>query len=574
MVKEIFRKKRSARRVFALYFPVLFLITAILSFSLLYQSQRSLLSYALLNAQKSNEVLQAALCQAADQISIQFALLHYDTTFRSVMEADSYSQLSPDTLDAFRDTVGAKSNLPSGAAISFSSSYAHYSTIFLTSQLQALDAQMPQGRGIQALGLFSPQGTLTGKHYLIFGFGYFSRGAKVGNVYITLNPNELVSTLAVMNQQGLSFVLADGDGNMILLGDEPQESSLETLTEILFGDKSFRRYVTEETPIPKLNCTLYSIVDTAVSLAPVQTMYITTFAALLLLILVSLVGNLYLGRSLVQPLSQFSQYLSELRKEQTLRSKLAIPPTISGCMEIQEIEGRFSALLESIAALNAEVQQKSEDLHQAELLRKDMEIRSLRSQINPHFLYNTLELIRADATMGRIDQVSAITAAMGRFYRYSIKGSPIVTLKEEMEHVKAYMTIQQERWGGRISVLYNITPEAERVPIPKMILQPLVENAIVHGLEPAGGGGILFVGASVQDHVLTISVRDSGIGISPEKLQELEQQPESPDRGSIGLANVRKRLRLQYGSASTFRIESSPNDGTCIYLSLPAEPLS
>ena len=572
MVKEVFRKPHSAKKVFALYFPVLFLITAILSFSLLYQSQRSLLSYALLNAQKSNEVLQTTLCQAADQISMQFALLHYDTTFRAVMEADSFSQLSPDTLDDFRDTVGAKSNLPSGAAISFSSSYTRYSTIFLASQLQTLDAQMPQNRSIQALGLFSPQGTLAGKHYLIFGSGYFSRGAKIGNMYITLNPNELVSTLAVMNQQGLSFVLADGDGNMVLLGGEPQESTLEALTEILFGNENSRRYVTEKTPIPKLNCTLYSVVDTAVSLAPVQTMYKTTFVALLLLILISLAGNLYLGRSLVQPLSQFSQYLSELRKEQTLRSKLTVPPTISGCMEIQEIEGRFSALLESIAALNAEVQQKSEDLHQAELLRKDMEIRSLRSQINPHFLYNTLELIRADATVGRIDQVSTITAAMGKFYRYSIKGSPIVTMKEEMEHVKAYMTIQQERWGGRISVLYNITPEAEKVPIPKMILQPLVENAIVHGLEPAGGDGILFVGASVQDHVLTISVRDSGIGIPPEKLQELEQ--ETPERSSIGFANVRKRLRLQYGSASTFRIESSPNDGTCIYLSLPVEPLS
>ena len=295
------------------------------------------------------------------------------------------------------------------------------------------------------------------------------------------------------------------------------------------------------------------------------------FAALILLIIISLIGNLYLGRALIRPLSEFGQYLTQLRSDRKLLTGPALPPKKSGCAEIQDIEAQFADLLNSIADLNAEVQRKSDDLHQAELLRKDMEIRNLRSQINPHFLYNTLELIRADATAGRIDQVSAITAAMGKFYRYAVKGSPVVTLREEMEHVKAYMTIQQERFNGKITVLYNISAEAERIPIPKMILQPLVENAIIHGLEPAGGGGILFVGASVQGEKLTISVRDSGIGITPEKLAELEKllQSPPPDRNSIGLSNVSERLRLQYGGAGVFRIESSPDDGTCICLELP-----
>ena len=567
---QLFRKPHRVQRVFRLYFSLLFLITAVLSFSHLKQSQKSLLNYALLYAQKNNEVLQASFYQAAEQISTQFSLLNYDETFRAVMEAESYGDISPAVLDAFRDTVSARSNLPDGAAISLSSAYTRYSPIFLKSQLEELDSQMPDSRRIQTLGLFSPGGTLAGKHYLIFASNYYSRGSRIGSVYITLNPNELIAPLSIINQSGVSFVLADSAGNAMLLDNSASDKTLTELQQILDQGGS-SRYVTQELPLPRLNCTLYSVVDTFVTLEPMRAMYVTSFAALILLIIISFFGNVYLSRTLIHPLSEFGQYLTRLRSDRKLLTEPALPAKKSGCAEIQEIEAQFTDLLASIAALNTEIQRKSDDLHRAELLRKDMEIRNLRSQINPHFLYNTLELIRADATAGRIDQVSAITAAMGRFYRYAVKGSPVVTLREEMEHVKAYMTIQQERFNGKITVLYNISAEAEGIPIPKMVLQPLVENSIIHGLEPAGGGGILFVGASVQEEKLIISVRDSGIGIPPEKLAELESMLDAPppDRNSIGLSNVSQRLRLQYGGAGVLRIESSPDDGTCIYLELP-----
>lgn len=571
---RFFQRPHRVQRVFWLYFPLLILITAVLSFALVAQSQKSLLDYALLYARKNSEILQASLHQAAEQIGTQFSLLSYDDTFRAIMEADSYSQLTPRQFNDFRDIVSTKSNLPTGAGISLCSKHAHYSNVFLNSQLEWMNSQMPQSRQIQTLGLYSPRGTLMGSHYLIFAANYYAQGERIGSVFITLNPVELIAPLAITNQHGLFFVLTDSSGNAVLLNDAASDKSLAELQAILQQRDS--RYVTEESPLPKLDCTLYSIVDMEATMAPVRRMSMTSFGALFLLIVISLLGNIYMSRVLIQPLSSFSKYLSQLRSDRSLLTGLSTPPEPTGCTEIQDIEEQFAALLTSIKALNAEIQQKSDDLHQAELLRKDTEIRNLRSQINPHFLYNTLELIRADATAGRIDQVSAITAAMGRFYRYAIKGAPMVTLREEMEHVKAYMTIQQERFNGKITVLYNISAEAERILIPKMILQPLVENAIIHGLEPSGGGGILFVGASVQDGRLTISVRDSGIGIPPERLQELEQQLKTPPptRNSIGIANVSQRLRLQYGSASSFRIESSLDDGTCIYLSLPAEPLA
>ena len=253
------------------------------------------------------------------------------------------------------------------------------------------------------------------------------------------------------------------------------------------------------------------------------------------------------------------------------RQPPALPP--GGCTEIQSIKGEFFALLTSINRLSLEVQRQNEDLHQAELLRKDIEIEQLRSQINPHFLYNTLELIRSDAIDGRIDQVSSITAAMGKLYRYSIKGAPIVLLSEELAYAQAYLKIQQERFADRITVLYNISREARAVSVPKMILQPLVENAIVHGIEPSGGAGTLFIGASVEEGFLTISVRDNGAGIPAEKLEALRRQLAAHDRGSgyVGLTNVSSRLYLQYGDRCAFRISSLPGDGTSISLRIPTD---
>lgn len=577
------KKPLQVGRQFALYLICLVLIATLLCFTLVRQSQDALLDYALLYASKSNEVLSTSFQQATNQITSQFSVLQYDDSFRDIMELETYAQITPSKLSAFHDTLSARINLPTGGQVSLSATSAHYSPVFINTQLEQMDQRMEYQRNVQVLGVASPMGTNLGDDYLVFGYSYYAKTKKVGNVYISLNLDDFTAGQPISEQLGISFFLMDSRGNAALLGcscdsaelssqsAEEKQDEIDALTQILQGDVTSKRYVVEETPLSYLNCTLYSIVDTDEILQPVRNMYTTTFSLLFLLIVICLIGNLYLSRKVIQPLSQFGQYLSRLRSDKGILTISTEALSPSGCAEIQEIEYRFSELMNSIADLNTQVQEKNEQIHQAELLRKDVEIQHLRSQINPHFLYNTLELIRSDAMAGRIHQVSAITAAMGKFYRYSIKGSPIVTLKEEMEHVKAYITIQQERFDGKISVFYNISPEAEKLPVPKMILQPLVENAIVHGLEPANSGGILFIGAAVQEGKLIISVRDSGIGIPPERLEQLRLQLKdpAPSQDSVGIANVSQRIRLQYGEGSRFHIDSTPDDGTCISLELP-----
>lgn len=571
------------RRVFVIYAALLAALMVLLSFALIRESERSLVNYTLLHAQKNSEVLQTTIDQAAVQIRAAFTVLRRSESFNAVLQATRHSQITYRVSKDYFDTISSKSGLPSGTSISLSTGLLSCSPVFLPNELTQLDSRMPDTHNATLITTQAPTIPIVEPDQLTFGFGYFSNGRSVGNVYISLWLPSLTAQLPQLQQEGLYFLLADRWDNIILLNGDAVSSALqEDLREAVLQHGSggwdssrFRgqRYVVQPVEMDSIGCTLYSVTDTTAARAPLRSIYLYTLSILVVLVAVALTGSRYLHRTVIKPLAQFGEYITGLREEGSVleRQLPALPP--GGCAEIQSIKGEFFALLTSINRLSLEVQRQHEDLHQAELLRKDIEIEQLRSQINPHFLYNTLELIRSDAIDGRIDQVSSITAAMGKLYRYSIKGAPIVKLSEELEYAQAYLKIQQERFAGRITVLYNISREARAVSMPKMVLQPLVENAIVHGIEPSGGAGTLYIGAGVDGDRLTISVRDDGAGIPAKRLEALHAQLAAHDRnsGCVGLANVSNRLYLQYGERYSFQISSLPGDGTSITLRIPTE---
>ena len=318
----------------------------------------------------------------------------------------------------------------------------------------------------------------------------------------------------------------DAQKSVCMFGEElPDEAGKAELLDFLSDEKRWKerevikegRFVIHRTYLDRLDCTLFSVVDSKTVQGSLNSMYRTSVFLIVILA---------------------AAYILEL--------------------------------LLSITQLSKEVKVKTQELHQAEVLMKDTTIESLRSQINPHFLYNTLELIRADAIAGKTAEISQITAAMGKMYRYSIKGSPIVSLEEELESVKAYVCIQQSRCNNRISVIYNVSGEAAKVKIPRMILQPLVENAFVHGLEPKAGPGTLYIGACAEKGILTITIRDDGLGMESPQLEkirgDLEKNRENTEK--IGLFNVDARLRLFYGGRYSLAISSELGDGTCILLQI------
>ena len=210
----------------------------------------------------------------------------------------------------------------------------------------------------------------------------------------------------------------------------------------------------------------------------------------------------------------------------------------------------------------------------ARRLRK-AELRTLQAQINPHFLYNTLDAIVWKAEAGEKDEVIHLTSALSDFFRISLSsGADWIPISQEKKHIEGYLKIQQTRYRDIMDYEIDIPDEIGDYYILKLLLQPLVENALYHGVKIKRGGGSISVKGELQDGFLTFSVKDTGLGMSPEQLADLKErmkkgQPTvSEGSGGFGLVNVNMRIRLYYNQADDLTIESGP-EGTTVSFKVP-----
>ncbi|MBR2188247.1 MAG: histidine kinase [Eubacterium sp.] len=247
--------------------------------------------------------------------------------------------------------------------------------------------------------------------------------------------------------------------------------------------------------------------------------------------------------------------------------------------------GRDHLLCELIEGM--ESSRSSREL--SRLQQKQAEYLALQNQINPHFLYNTLEAIRADAILADCEEIAETTEALATFYRYTISNvREFVSFSDELDNVENYFTVQKCRFGEKLRL--EVTIEEERLleaQMPKLILQPLVENAIVHGLEGKIGEGTVRICIDSSDKTLFLRVQDDGIGISKEQVRFLnetfsgvcvreEQETWGPGMspgkkrgGSIALRNVNSRVQLMFGEDYGLRIFSVEGSGTECVLTMP-----
>ena len=212
------------------------------------------------------------------------------------------------------------------------------------------------------------------------------------------------------------------------------------------------------------------------------------------------------------------------------------------------------------------------------MLKKQAEIKALQNQINPHFLYNTLDCIRGMAIEQGADNIEEMTRALSGMFRYSIsrKGKTKALMEEELANVNNYLRIQQYRFRNKINITETIDPAAKKCCVPKLLIQPIVENAVFYGLEPKTGERNLNIEAYCTGKKLIVKVEDNGVGISFDKLRTINDAMCSGvsmgDNGrgtQLGIVNVNERLRLLYGEEFGLRIFSCPKVGTTIEMVLP-----
>ncbi|BCS80094.1 sensor histidine kinase [Anaerocellum diazotrophicum] len=242
---------------------------------------------------------------------------------------------------------------------------------------------------------------------------------------------------------------------------------------------------------------------------------------------------------------------------------------IKGDDEIDELAQHFLKMVEKLKTLIGETVRR-------EVAQKDAQIKALQSQINAHFIYNVLENIKMMAEYAENYEVANAITRLGKMMRYNMSWKrKFVTIKEELENIQNYISLMNIRYDNQIKLTTNVDESVLEFEIPKLILQPVVENAINHGIEPKGEGGSIFIDISKIGEFIVISVIDDGLGIEEEKLKLLQQAIDGEEDiecfsgQGIALKNVNERIKIAYGKDYGLKIESKKGEFTKVTITLP-----
>ena len=472
--------------------------------------------------------------------------------------------------------------------IALSSPTMNWSNYFDAATLQNFREQMENTYGVKCLGLqASPLTTLkkTNEVRLVFARNMYgmhansSYGKLLGTIFLSLDLNKSPITLPSNDSLGTYFILVSSDSSFSF--NCPQALCTEILSQwdknILqsgYSEQDIPGYRIYASQVDGTDLYILSVLDREILTKDVnQTMTIFMIVVVLVLLVLALL-MLVLRQSVVTPIQSLSAHILQLKDQPPIEQKTAMK--ITGCEEIQNLNSSFQELLDRQTQLSQELHDTTVTLYESELGRKQAELDFLRSQINPHFLYNALESINSLASEHGIDEISDAVAALGKLFRYNVKGAGMVPLRQELDTIRAYLTVQQLRFAEKLNVITSVRENTLDLPIMKLLVQPLVENAVHHGIEPKSGCGTLYIGARQEADRLLISVYDDGVGIPAHELKALQSQLKDPPSSTngvnehVGLMNVACRIRLQYGGNYGLWIESELGNGTRQILTLPA----
>lgn len=411
---------------------------------------------------------------------------------------------------------------------------------------------------------------------LTYGTLVYHNGKETGAIIISMRSASVLSQFSEEEDGefiGTYYLLGGEEGVLYAFNCETEMANeLWSASQGAASSSVSDSYHIQVISLDKMNCALLSARDLNRTSRDMNDITLLIWGSLLLICVYTLCLFLLLSRNMVRPLNQLFAVIQSIRA--VGRRDIPAPVVLKGCRELAAIGQEFTDMMTDISELNRRIFQTSTTLYEAKIQKQEAEISYLRSQVNPHFLYNTLEVIRRMALERGASEISEITMDIAKIFRYSTKGEPLVCLKEELQILEAYIHIQQSRFQKKLEVIYHFPEETLRLKVIKMLLQPLVENAIFHGLETKNGIGTLFIGARIQEGRLIISIRDDGVGIPPDKLEQIHKELHSDVYDTsrhVGIINTHARIQLQYGKEYGLQIESSQDEGTYITLSLPAE---
>lgn len=289
--------------------------------------------------------------------------------------------------------------------------------------------------------------------------------------------------------------------------------------------------------------------------------YVLAFALLILLVW-------FCYKRFVGPLHQVDLFIQKIVDRPEERMEIGRED------EIGTVVQSLNHMLDARQKMNQEIQESQRRMYEAEIAKKQLQVLAYRNQINPHFLYNTFECICSMALYYEVDDIAGITMALSKVFRFAVKGENIVSVEEEVSYIREYAKIIDYRFMGKIDVDIEMEDAVKEKRVIKLMLQPLVENAVFHGLEQKLEDGEVNVSIHMhgEDHIMFV-VEDNGCGIEPARLVWMRDNLDSRPTGQkgIGVANIYQRLKLFYGDDVVFQIESRLGEGTRITIIIPDE---
>ena len=303
------------------------------------------------------------------------------------------------------------------------------------------------------------------------------------------------------------------------------------------------------------------IPEQGLSLDNLKVKLFMVFMAAFFLFLLAVI-NAYISARITAPLQELEKSVNALEA-----GELDAEVYMGGSYEIRHLGRSISDMAKRIQTLMDDIVMEHES-------KRKSEFDTLQSQINPHFLYNTLDIIVWMIENEQKQEAVKVVTALARFFRISLsKGKSIIPVRDELEHVRNYLMIQQKRFKNKFTYQIEAGPEVFPMASLKLMLQPLVENAIYHGMEFMDGDGEILIRVWQEGEKLIFIIRDNGLGMTKEKAEGLltgETHSVSGKGSGIGVKNVNERIRLYFGEGYGLSIFSEPDEGTTIQISLPA----
>ena len=398
-----------------------------------------------------------------------------------------------------------------------------------------------------------------------------SENQKEGVFFIDLNYSAIseLCNQSVVGNQGYAFIL-DADGNIVYHPQQQQlynELQTENISLIMGTDKdtvlSGKGSAEKLYSISRSEKTGWTVVD-CVRVEELlrksnkaQSLYVLVAMGLMI---VALFFSRFISRSITQPIQQLCDSMARVQEGDFSVSDVVV-----------DSKNEIGSLTKSFNVMTHRIQDLMEQNIREQEAKRKSELKALQSQINPHFLYNTLDSIIWMAEGKKNEEVVLMTASLARLLRQSISNEDeVVSIGQEVEYARGYLTIQKMRYKDKMEFQIDVDPSILHIPLIKLVLQPVIENAIYHGLKYKESKGLLMVKGFRKNGNAVLQVIDNGVGMDQETLDHIyEKHKVNYQSNGVGIYNVQKRLQLYYGSEYGITYESEKSVGTTATITIP-----